>query len=118
MSTRRGPAHGRARGWLARVEIEPTAGGIEGQERHQHDVGLKHRLVGFGLGDAPYGLIHGVARRPGAEDERQALALHDRHGERMALAVEAPQQRPGAELIRERGEARNDGPFLGKPQGL
>ena len=53
--------------------------------------------------------VHGVARRPGAEQQRLALALHDGQRQLVAVAGEPAQQRPDAKLVGDRREAGDDG---------
>ena len=93
----------------AAAVAEAIARGIEGEQRHQHDVGLEHRLVGQRLGDAPLHLAHRITRAPGAKHERQPLALHHRQAEPIALAAEPRQQCRRVDLVADGGEARDDG---------
>ena len=99
---------------------------VERQERHQHHVGLEDRPRGQRLGDTPRGRSHLVARRPGAKEQRQPLALHHRQGEPQAFACETLQERARIDFVADGGEARHDGagrnrqkaePILGQPQG-
>src|SRR5262245_15199552 len=116
-----GPARARA---FERAVVEaaaiaqaPTAA-VEGQQWHDQDVWLQGCLVGLGLGDAPYAAIHGMAGRPGAEDERFALALHHRHGEAKALPVEPTQQRPDAKLVSQGRKPGDDTALRRGPQEI
>ena len=51
----------------AAAVAEPVAVRVEGEQRHQHDVGLEHRACRAAARRCPSGRAHRVARRPGAE---------------------------------------------------
>ena len=84
------------------------AGAVEGEKRHQEDIGIHLRRLGLRLADAPDARDQRLAKKPLAHDQRLAAAGDHRERQPRALPRELAQQRQRVDFALERHEAGDD----------
>ena len=84
------------------------AGAVEGEQRHDQNVGKHRRRLGRRLADAPDAGGERLAESPFPHDQRLAAAGDDRQRQPRALPRELAQQRQRVDLALERHEAGDD----------
>ena len=87
---------------IAGAIADAMAGAVEGEKRHQQNVGLDLGRLGRRLADAPLAALERLAEFPGAHDERLAAAGDDRQREPRPLPGELLHQRQRIDLALER----------------